>query len=262
MTPPAPPSNPSKSLHTRAPESQGLRFAFLNEPPFCYRGRDGEVTGCDVEVARRIVNEIGAGPFVPVETEFAQLLPGLADGRWQMTTGLFVTGARREIAAFSRPIWALSDGLLVRAGDPRGIDGYSSVARMPGLRLGVVGEQEQHRTALRLGISEQCISTFDAYDEAAAAVAAGAIDAFASVAMAHRGYLSQRPNVGLAAVDVAVGEKKAECGAFAFKKSAAELRDAIDGALAVFLGSADHRALMTRFGFSAEEVDRVPSRDE
>jgi polar amino acid transport system substrate-binding protein len=257
MIPAPPQSDASKPPHARASVSHGLRFAFLNEPPFCYRGRDGRVTGCDVEVARRIVEQVGAGPFIPVETEFAQLLPGLADGRWQMTTGLCATEARREIAAFSRPIWALSDGLLVRADNPHGIEGYSSLARTPGPNLGVVKEQVQHRTAIRLGIPAQSILTFDAYEEAAVALAAGAIDAFASVEMAHRGYLQEHSVLGLSIIGVPDREKPAEPGAFAFARVQSWLQDAIDDALAAFLGSADHRALMARFGFTAEDVDRI-----
>ena len=71
-----------------------LRFAFLIEPPFCYRTPDGAVTGCDVELARQIADQIGADAFDPIETEFAELLPGLLDGCWHMTTGLFVTEER------------------------------------------------------------------------------------------------------------------------------------------------------------------------
>ena len=51
-----------------------LKFAFLIEPPFCYRTPDGAVTGCDVELARLIARQIGADSFDPIETEFA--LPG------------------------------------------------------------------------------------------------------------------------------------------------------------------------------------------
>jgi polar amino acid transport system substrate-binding protein len=174
-----------------------------------------------------------------------------------MTTGLFVTEARREIAAFSRPIWALLDGLLVRSGDPCRIEGYSSLAGSPSRRLGVVKHQEQHRSALRLGAPESAIVVFDSYEQAAEAVASGAIDAFASVAMAHRGYLRESAAPGLSIVDVPTNEKPAEPGAFAFAKVQLSLRDAIDDALAAFLGSADHRALMARFGFSLEDVDLI-----
>ena len=232
------------------PDDRELRFAFLIEPPFCYRAPDGTVTGCDVELARHVLREIGVRSFIPVETEFAELLSGLEDGRWEMTTGLFVTDERRKLADFSRPIWELPDGLLVRSDNPHRIDGYVSIARMDGLRLGVVCDQVQHRTALRLGMREDRIEVFGAYAEAAGAVAAGAIDAFASVATAHRGYLAQNAALPLTVVEVPSREKAAEQGAFAFAKSQGHLRQEVDAALAGFLGSADHRALMARFGFA------------
>jgi polar amino acid transport system substrate-binding protein len=236
-----------------------IRFAFLIEPPFCYRAPEGAVTGCDVEVARHVIRQVGLGAFVPVETAFAELLPGLADGRWDMTTGLFVTAERREVADFSRPIWALPDGLLVGAGNPHGVSGYSSIARAVALRLGVVRDQVQHSTALRLGVPEDRIQAFETYAEAAAAVAAGTIDAYASVAMAHRGYLERQSACRLAVVEVPTSETVAKQGAYAFAKDRSPLRAAVDDALSRFLGSVDHRALMARFGFPPEEVDRVAS---
>jgi polar amino acid transport system substrate-binding protein len=229
---------------------EGLRFAFLIEPPFCYRTPDGAVTGCDVELARLMVRQIGADAFDPVEAEFDQLLPGLLDGRWHMTTGLFITAERRQLVEFSRPIWALPDGLLVRAGNPHGIAGYASIATHAALRLGVVTGQVQHATALRLDVPAERIRTFETYALAAAAVAAKTIDAYASVATAHRGYLAQNLASGLVVVEVPEREKAAEPGAFAFAKSQTRLKDAIDDALSRFLGSADHRALLTRFGLN------------
>jgi len=227
-----------------------LRFAFLIEPPFCYRTQDGAVTGCDVELARTIARQIGADAFDPVETEFAELMPGLIDGSWHMTTGLFVTDERRRLVDFSRPIWALYDGLLVRASNPHGIAGYASIAKAAGLRLGVVTGQVQHVTALQLGVPAERIRTFDTYALAAAAVMGGAIAAFASVATAHRSFLGQHSASDLAVVEVPPSEKAAEPGAYAFAKSERRLRDAVDQALAGFLGSADHRALMTRLGLT------------
>ena len=56
-----------------------INFAYLIEPPFNYRSADGAVTGCDVELARTALGMIGIHDFEMVETEFAQLLPGLAE---------------------------------------------------------------------------------------------------------------------------------------------------------------------------------------
>ena len=77
-----------------------MKFVYLIEPPFNHKRDDGTVTGCDVELAKTVFASIGAGLFEPVETEFAELLPGVADGRWRMTTGLFATEERRQITGF------------------------------------------------------------------------------------------------------------------------------------------------------------------
>ncbi len=164
-------------------------FAFLIEPPFNYRRPDGSPTGCDIELARMIFGMIGKNEVGFVETEFAQLLPGLQNGRWQMTTGLFATDDRRRIAAFSRPIWALPDGLLVRRDNPLRLAGYRSVAETPECVLAVVRDQIQHRTAIEFGVPAEHILVVETYDDAAYAVAAGKADAYASVARAHIGFL-------------------------------------------------------------------------
>ena len=236
-----------------------LKFAYLIEPPFCYRTADGRVTGCDVEVARHVLKTIGAGPFAPVETEFAELIPGLLDGRWTMTTGLFVTEERRRDVDFSRPVWALGDGLLIRDGNPDGIQGYRSLAGAPALTLAVISDQVQHLTALSHGVPDARITQFDTYEDAAQAVLTGAADAYASVARAHRGYLEQHRDLPLAVVDVPTTEKPPEFGAFAFAKPDIALRDAVDGILETYLGSAAHRTLVKEFGFSDADVDLVAS---
>jgi polar amino acid transport system substrate-binding protein len=248
---------PPAAVSTATGWRERLVFAYLQEPPFCYRDDDDVVRGCDVELAQVLVAMAGGGAFEPVEAEFAQLLPGLLDRRWMMTTGLFATDERRRRVDFSRPIWALHDGLLVRAANPRGIAGYGSLALDGSAVLGVIVDQVQHATAMRLGVPTARIRLFRTQDEAARAVATGDVDAYASVATAHRGYLASRPDDCLAVVDVPVAEQPPAFGAFAFARESDDLRDAIDEALASYLGSPAHRALMSRYGFTAAEVDRV-----
>jgi polar amino acid transport system substrate-binding protein len=222
-----------------------VRFAFLEEPPFCYRTADGAVTGCDIALATHILEGLGVGAISFVETEFADLIPGLSDGRWDMTTGLFITPERRRLVDFSQPIWALPDGLIVSSTNPLKVDGYASIART-GARLGVVKDQVQHRTALDLGVSAQKIEIFDTYGEAIESVLTGTIDAFASVAKAHRGYLRLN-SVPLTVVDVPETEKAADKGAFAFAKSQSRLRSEFDRALASFVKTRGYKELMAQF---------------
>jgi polar amino acid transport system substrate-binding protein len=234
-----------------------MKFAFLEEPPFCFTDVSAEVSGCDVELAQKVSGMLGLKDFAAVGTEFAELLPGLVDGRWTMTTGLFVSDERRRIVDFTRPIWSLQDGLLVMQGNPCGLDGYQSIAKDPTALIGVITDQVQHLTALRNGVSPSQIRLFATQADAARAVADGMVHAYASVAMAHRGYLARRPEMPLGLVEVAAAEKQPSTGAFAIAKENAGLLRRIDDCLDELLGSDWHRRMMARYGFSDGDIDRV-----
>ena len=88
-------------------------------------------------------------------------------------------------------------------------------------------------------------------------MASGAADAYASVAMAHRGYLASHASAPLTVVDVPPSEQAPAFGAFGFAQSNAGLVEVIDRALGAYLGSEAHRQLMARYGFAPAEVDRV-----
>ncbi|MEO0783540.1 MAG: transporter substrate-binding domain-containing protein [Pseudomonadota bacterium] len=234
-----------------------MKFAYLIEPPFNFIDADGRVTGCDVELARYVFGELDIAEFEPVETEFSELLPGLGDGRWHMTTGMFGTDERREHARFSRPIWALSDGLLVKNGNPHNLTGYKSVAENADIVLAVIRDQVQHRSAVEFGVSEDRIVVFETYTEAAKSVKEGRVDAYVSVGRAHNGFIALHSYWGLAMVTIPYEEKPPTFGSFAFGLSDTGLVHQVDEVLASFLGSEAHRDMVDDFGFSDSDVDLV-----
>lgn len=227
-------------------------FAYLDEPPFCWPGADGAAQGCDVELVSATLQALGVSRFERRPTTFAELLPGLTSGRWTLTTPLFVTAERQRLVDFSRPVWALADGLLVRTGDRDRLTGYRAVATT-GARLAVVAEQVQEQAGLSAGIAPERIIRVATQEEAVAAVRIGRADAYASVAMAHRGYLAREPDAELAIVNVSASESVPAAGAFAFGKQHAALRQRFDAALEGLVGSDWHRAMMARHGFPTGE---------
>lgn len=234
-----------------------MKFAYLIEPPFNYVDTNGDVTGCDVELARHVFQKLEISDFEPVETEFAELLPGLGHGRWRMTTGLFGTDERRQAAQFTRPIWALPDGLLVHDGNPMGLTGYRSLASRRDARLAVIRDQFQHRSAVEFGVSDQQIAVFETYTEAAKAVRDGVVDAYASVGRAHSGFIEQHADWKLDLVLVSAEEKPPAFGSFAVSLNDTGLLNDVDAILSEFLGSDAHRQMVAAFGFSKVEVDLV-----
>jgi len=205
-----------------------MKFAYLIEPPFNYRNSDGLVTGTDVELAKLVARELGLGHFEAIETEFAELLPGVATGRWRMTTGLFSTKEREQLALFSTPIWALPDGLLVKAGNPKQLTGYQSIAETPGCSIAVIRDQVQHRSAISFGITEDKIEVFETYSAAANAVQFDQVDAYISVSRAHTGYLELSQTNNLEVLTVSAVEKEPAFGSFAFSKKDNALCDEVN----------------------------------
>ena len=63
------------------------------------------------------------------------------------------------------------------------------MASQPDIRLAVIRDQVQHRSAIEFGVSDYQIAVFETYEDAAMAVRTGAVDAYASVARAHGGFM-------------------------------------------------------------------------
>ena len=231
-------------------------FAYLDEPPFCAPGADGPV-GCDVEVACAVLRAIGIERIETRLVTFAELLPGVASGAWQINTPLFITEERARLVAFSRPVWSLADGLMVQAGNPKRLTSYHALAARADARLVVVADQVQEQRALGAGLDPARVLRVATQPEAVAAVHDGRTDAYASVAMAHRGFLRAAPDARLAVVDFGADGGVAAEGAYSFAKANADLRRAFDGALQEFLGAPEHRAIMRRYHFADADIDRV-----
>jgi len=230
-----------------------MTFAFLIEPPFNDRDATGRVVGHDVEIAKHVLEALGE-PFDPIEATFAELLPGLSSARWAMTAGLFATTERRKQALFSRPIWALPDGLLVRRGNPMSFKGYRSIAKSSGARLAVVRDQAQQQSAIAAGISEEAFLVYETYGDAAEAVRNGAADAYASVFQAHSGYLRQNEGLELGAIKVPSDEKPAAPGCFAVAHEYSDFLKRVNAVLDTFIGSEKHREIAARYGFSDADI--------
>ncbi|RDJ21527.1 ABC transporter substrate-binding protein [Bosea caraganae] len=241
----------------RAAASEAVVFAYLDEPPFCFPQPGGAALGSDVELVSEALRRLGIASFEMRLTSFAELLPGLIDGRWSITTPLFITPERRKSVDFSRPVWALGDGLLVRHGDEARFGSYAALARAPGARLVVVADQVQELSGLTAGIPRERFLRVATQEAAVQAVRERRAEAYASVAMAHRGFLSRSPDPGLAVIAIAAetGGREPAKGAFAFARSQGALRARFDAALDALIGSDWHRNMMARYGFATADFD-------
>ncbi|WP_322023754.1 transporter substrate-binding domain-containing protein [Burkholderia sp. BCC1977] len=240
-----------------------VTIAYIDEPPFGWTEPDGTATGADIELAGEVLRAIGVTRIEHHLTTFSELLPGVAEGRWDMNVPLFVTPERASLVAFSVPVWGIADGFLVRAGNPKQLTSYASLARHPDAHLGIISGQVQHDSARAAGVSEHQITLFDQQADAIEAVRAGVVDAYASTALGNRIVANRMEGALLEAV---VNEAEADgmphrppLGAFSFSRQNRGLLDAVNRQLRSWLGSPAHRERMAGFGLTRNEIDPVLS---
>jgi polar amino acid transport system substrate-binding protein len=84
-----------------------------------------------VEVASTVLRRAGIRFVAVQQVTFAELIPGVVEGRWHLNTGMFITDARRRQLRYTRPIWAAPDGLIVRKADARRFTRIKTLASIP-----------------------------------------------------------------------------------------------------------------------------------
>lgn len=233
-----------------------VRIAYIEEPPFYWTGPNHSATGADIELAEVVLRAAGATAIEYQLTSFEELLNGVQEGRWDMNVPIFATAERAKHVAFSVPVWTLGDGFVVHRGNPKALTSYEAVAATTGARLGIIPGQIQFGSAKSAGVSDSQIVMFKDQPDAVAALLAEKIDAFAATAVGNRVIAGE--NKELEAVAHEIGKDgKAPVGAFSFNKSNHRLLQAVNAQLRDYLGSADHRTRMAKYGIAQTEIDSI-----
>ncbi|MGE3830752.1 MAG: transporter substrate-binding domain-containing protein [Parvibaculaceae bacterium] len=234
-------------------------FAYIDEPPFAIPTGGAWPGGCDAALAQSVLNVMGVHDAGTRLVTFDELLDGVARHLWTLNTGIFISDERKKHVRFSRPIWGLCDGLMMQRRHGQIFATYERIGRDASARLGIVKGQVQRETALSAGVPAERIAIFATPEQALAALRSGAISAYASVAMAHRGLLQRSPDDTLTFSDLGAPEFSGcagsvpAFGAFSCAKDDAAFADALDDALAQFLGSPAHIEMMAHYGFRVKD---------
>jgi polar amino acid transport system substrate-binding protein len=236
-----------------------LRVGYTEEYPFAFRDASGRVTGEAPETARAVLTQLGVTDIQWVLADFSSLIPRLEEGDIDMiAAGMFATPERARRIDFSLPTIRVGQGLLVRAGNPKGLSSYDDPARRPDVVLAVLAGSVEKDYLGGLGIPEAQIFTVPDAATGVAAVTAGRADGLALTA----------PTVNLLARDsngqcqaaapfvgpLANGRERKGQSAFGFRKADTALRERINGVLAGFVGSPGHLELIAPFGFTAQDM--------
>jgi len=228
-----------------------VRVGFANEAPFAYATPDGKLTGEAPEVARAVLKKMGIKEIDGVLTEFGSLIPGLKAHRFDIiAAGMFVNPQRCKEIAFSEPSYGIGEAILVKQGNPKSIHDLGSFAQNKDLKLAVMAGAVEGGYAKEVGVQQAQLEILPDQSSLLAAVEAGRADGAALTAlsigeMAKKGTgVESTPPFG-----EVNGKSVTGHGAFGFRKEDKDFVEAFNKELKAFIGSPEHLALVTPFGF-------------
>jgi polar amino acid transport system substrate-binding protein len=238
----------------RLRERGTIRIGFAIEPPYAFVDGRGEVAGESPGIARRIVARLGIARIDWRQAEFGALIDELEAGRIDViAAGMFATPERSQRARFSDPTLRVRPGVLVARGNPTGLRTIDDLASRTDLRVAVLaGAVEADVLAARGVAPERLIAVPDALT-GRQAVESGIVAALVLSEPSVRWMASQNDlgvTEALALKEDDLASAPYGYAAFAFHKDDAALQAAWNAALADFLGSAEHRALLVPLGLA------------
>ena len=231
-----------------------IRVGFANEAPYGYATPDGKLTGEAPEVAKAVLAKMGINEVDGVLTEFGSLIPGLMAGRFDIiAAGMFINPKRCAQINFSEPSYGIGQAMLVKSGNPKGIKDYSSFKDNPDLKLAVMAGAVEGGYAKDSGVPYGQLVVLPVQSSLLAAVQSGRADgaaltalSIADMAKKGEGVESTKPFGEVA------GKSVKGHGGFGFRKEDTSLYEAFNSELKKFIGTPEHIALVTPFGFGAD----------
>jgi len=233
-----------------------LRIGYSVEAPYAFVAPGGKVSGESPTVARAIAERLGMGRIEWRRLEFSSLIGALESDRIDViAAGMFVTPERRARILFSEPTFETRRGLLVLKGNPLGLRSYAQAASSKAARIAVLSGSVEEAALLELGASPDRLVVSPDAGTALAALSSGLADGLALSSPTVR-WMAARSRGVLATVEDLEQSpgQGSSFGAFGFRKTDGRLRDEWDGALRDFVGSAEHVALVSPFGFRRADL--------
>lgn len=231
-----------------------IRVGFANEAPYGYATPDGKLTGEAPEVAKAVLAKMGIEQVDGVLTEFGSLIPGLMAGRFDIiAAGMFINPKRCEQIAFSEPSYGIGQAMLVKSGNPKGIADYASFKDNKDLKLAVMAGAVEAGYAKDSGIGDEQLVVLPDQSSLVAAVQSGRADAAALTALSIADMAKKGDGVESTKPFGEVnGTSVKGHGGFGFRKEDTSLYEAFNTELKTFIGSPEHIALVTPFGFGED----------
>ncbi|HWT36000.1 MAG TPA: ectoine/hydroxyectoine ABC transporter substrate-binding protein EhuB [Paraburkholderia sp.] len=239
-----------------------VRIGYANEAPFAYTQPDGKVTGESPEISRKIFEKLGVKKVDAVLTEWGSLIPGLRAGRFDViAAGMYITPERCKQVAFADPQYQIQDTLLVMKGNPKNLHSYGDVAKQPDIKLAVMSGAVEVANSRESGVKDGQLLQVPDTTAQLQAVRTRRADAAAGTALTMKGLAAKDAGQVETVSTFRDDPKHTGYGALAFRPEDTDLRDAVNKQLHQWLGTPDHLATVSPFGFDKTNLTTKTAAD-
>lgn len=233
-----------------------IRVGFANEAPYSFATADGKLNGESPTVFRHVMAKLGVKEVDGVLTEWGSLIPGLRAGRFDaIVASMYITPTRCKQIIFANPTYGVGEALIVKTGNPDGINTYADAASK-GKKIAFVAGTAEIEHGKLAGLSRDQMVTVPDFAAAVANVKSGRTSAAAFTSLtaqdlANKDEAIERAKPFTFAHD---GKLYKGEGSFGFRPEDTSLRDAINAELAKFIGTPEHLAMIKPFGFDESNL--------
>jgi polar amino acid transport system substrate-binding protein len=238
-----------------------VRVGFAEQEPFIVSGPNAQLIGYEADLLKAVLAKFGPSEVKGVPTQFGALIPGLQANRFDViASDLYIRPDRCKLVAFAEPTHIVNDGIVVRAGNPKGIHGYTDIAKDPSVKVGYLtggGPIADH--ALAAGVKQEQLVTLPDVASLFAAVKTGRIDVFLNTAVTVAANLKTANDPALERVlpfaqAIIDGKPAVGVGSFAFRREDQGFVDTFNTHLLEVLRSGEALRIAQPYGFTAEDI--------
>ncbi|WP_170984306.1 ectoine/hydroxyectoine ABC transporter substrate-binding protein EhuB [Rhodoligotrophos defluvii] len=226
------------------------QVAIASAPPYAYMSPNGDPQGYLIDLSKAVLQGLEVEGLAATVTTWDAMIPGLNAKQFDfIPAGLNITKARCEVVLFTAPVTAQQDALYVKPGNPKQLQGYTSVAGKGDVTLAVLSGSSQEAFARQSGIQRRQLVIVPDIQAGVAAVLGGRADAFAvgefSVPKPEQRGVERIADPASPLVGIGI----------VFRKSDMQARDAFDAELAKLRANGTMQKLYAgKYGFTNWEV--------
>ncbi len=253
-------SSPKETTLAKAQREGYVTVGFANENPYAYATPDGKLTGEAVEIARKVLANLGIEQMDGVLTEFGSLIPGLKAKRFSLiTAGMFIRPDRAEQVAFANPEYSIGEAIAVEKGNPLNLHSYEDIKANPKAKIAVMAGAVEVDYLKNVGVAESQMVIVPDQPSVISALQSGRVDAITMTGPSLQAMLESAKDDKIERVmdfeqPVIDGKSVRGYGAAAFRKEDNDFREAFNAELEKMKESGELLEILKTFGFTEQEL--------